>query len=71
MEEYCLAMLYFASGLFFLFFSIYFSVRAVDSREGIKDEILPTERPPAIFVWFVFSARIFLAKAVYTVLGSS
>ena len=29
------------------------------------------ERPAAIFVWFVSSTRIFLAKAVYMILRSS
>ena len=32
---------------------------------------LATERPAAIFAWFVPNIRIFLAKAVYMVLGSS
>ena len=32
---------------------------------------LPFERPAAILVLFVRSTRIFLAKAVYMVLGSS
>ena len=32
---------------------------------------LPTKRPAVIFLWFVTSTRIFLAKAVYMVLGSS
>ena len=31
----------------------------------------PVERPPAIFVLFVPSTRIFIARAVYMVLGSS
>ena len=37
------------------------SVHVVNSREGIKDERLPTEQP----------TRTLLAKAVYLVLGSS
>ena len=32
---------------------------------------LSTERPAVIFVWFIPSNRIFPAKAVYMVLGSS
>ena len=32
---------------------------------------LATERPATIFAWFVPNTRIFLAKAVYMVLGSS
>ena len=32
---------------------------------------LPTERPAAIFVWFIPSSGIFQTKAVYMVLGSS
>ena len=36
------------------------SVREVNIREGIKDLRLPTERPDAIFVWFVPSTWIFL-----------
>ena len=47
------------------------SVHVVNSREGIKDERLPTEQPTPNFVWFVPSTRTMLAKAVYLVLGSS
>ena len=48
------------------------SVRVVDSKESIKDvKDYPLNDPPAIFVWFVTSTRIFFAKAVYMVLGSS
>ena len=43
----------------------------VNSTEGIKGERLPTEQPAPIFVWFVPSTRIILAKVVYLVLGSS
>ena len=46
-------------------------VSVVNNREGTKDEKLPTEQPATIFEWFVPSTRIFLAKAVYLVLGSS
>ena len=35
-----------------------------------RNRWLATERPAAIFMWFVHSTRIFLAKAVYMVLGS-
>ena len=61
---------------FGFFFPIYFSVRAVNSREGIlkiKDYPLndPPPPPPPIFVWLVVSTRILLAKVVYIVLGSS
>ena len=34
-----------------------------------RDRWLATERPADIFIWFVHSTRIFLAKAVYMVLG--
>ena len=47
------------------------SVHVANSREGIKDYRLSTEGNFALFMWFVSSSRIFLAKAVYMVLGSS
>ena len=41
----------------------------IKNKLKIKD--YPLNNPDAIFVWFVPSTRIFLAKAVYMVLGSS
>ena len=46
-------------------------VRAVNRREGSKEQRQPVERLPAIFVLFVPSTGILIAKAVYMVLGSS
>ena len=41
----------------------------IKNKLKIKD--YPLNNSDAIFVWFVPSTRIFLAKAVYMVLGSS
>jgi len=40
-------------------------------KNEVKIKDYPLNDPPAIFVWFVPSTRIFLAKEVYMVLGSS
>ena len=40
------------------------SARGTQREPLGRRERLPTERPAAIFVWFVPSARIFQAKAV-------
>ena len=44
-------------------------VSVVNSKERIKDQSLPTEWTATIFVWFVTSTRIFLAKTVYMLLS--
>ena len=41
----------------------------VKNELKIEDYLL--NDPPAVFVWFVPTPRIFLAKAVYMALGSS